>query len=71
MTAHVVYRAGEWKKATMDGQACDRHSSARAKARILLEDLGVLYMCGHCVTAFSKSYAGDYNITYETVTMDA
>jgi len=53
----------------MDGQLCDKHPSANAKARILLEDLGVLYLCGHCVTAFAKSYAGEYNITYETVTV--
>ena len=53
----------------MDNQTCDRHSSARAKARILLEDLGVLYLCGYCVLAFSKTYEGEYNITYETVTV--
>jgi hypothetical protein len=53
----------------MDGNQCDRHPSAQAKARILLEDLGVLYMCGHCANKFEDQYAGPFHITYETVTV--
>lgn len=53
----------------MDGQVCDRHPSAQAKARVLLPSLGVLYLCGHCADAFAKSYDGEFHIQYETVTV--
>jgi hypothetical protein len=67
MDAHVVYSAGEWKKAGMDNQPCDRHPSARAKARVLLPSLGVLYLCQHCANTLPLT--GDYTVTYETVTV--
>lgn len=51
----------------MDGQVCDRHPSAAAKARVLFPNLGTLYLCGHC--AKTLPLAGDYHITYETVTV--
>ena len=49
----------------MDGQACDRHPSAPAKARVLFPTLDTLYLCGHC--AKTLPLTGDYTITYETV----
>jgi hypothetical protein len=67
MDAHVVYSAGEWKRVSMDGQCCDRHPSAQAKARVLLPSLRVLYLCGHC--AKTLPLEGEYHITYETVTV--
>jgi len=51
----------------MDGMKCDRHSSAWAKARVLLPSLNVLYLCNHCAQTLPLS--GDYHITYETVTI--
>lgn len=51
----------------MDGQTCDRHSSASAKARLLLPSLGTLYLCGHCCKTLPLT--GDYTITDETVTV--
>lgn len=51
----------------MDGQRCDRHPSAWAKARVLLPSLGVLYVCGHC--AQTLPFSGEYVITYETVSV--
>ena len=51
----------------MDGQQCDRHSSAWAKARVLLPSLGTLYFCSHCITTLKLE--GDYHVTYETVTV--
>lgn len=51
----------------MDGNQCDRHPSARAKARLLLPSLNVLYLCGHCASTLRID--GDYQITYETVTV--
>jgi hypothetical protein len=67
MDAHVVYSAGAWKKVGMDGQTCDRHPSAQAKARVLLPSLGVLYLCAHC--ARTLKFEGEYHVTYETVTV--
>jgi len=55
----------------MDGMKCDRHSSAWAKARVLFPNLCTLYLCGHCLDAFAKSYDGQYHVTYETVTLNA
>jgi hypothetical protein len=55
----------------MDGQVCDRHPSAQAKARILFPSLNLLYLCGHCSDTFAKSYDGEFNIQYETVTLNA
>lgn len=52
----------------MDGQHCDRHSSAWAKARVLLlPSLNVLYLCGHC--SRTLKFSGEYHITYESVTV--
>lgn len=51
----------------MDGQCCDRHSSARAVARVLLANLGELYLCGHCLKVRLPTYDGEYVVTYETV----
>jgi hypothetical protein len=53
----------------MDGQQCDRHSSARAKARLILPSLGTLYFCQHCADAFEKNYDGEFCMAYETVTV--
>ena len=53
----------------MDGQCCDRHPSAHAKARVLFPNLYVLYLCQHCADAFGRGYDGEYHITYETVTV--
>jgi hypothetical protein len=69
MTAHVVYSAGEWRRVGMDNQQCDRHPSARAKARVLFPNLCVLYMCAHCERALKRDYHGDFHITYETMTV--
>jgi hypothetical protein len=52
-------------------QLCDRHSSARAQARVLFPNLCVLYLCGHCSNAFEDQYTGPFHITYETVTVGA
>ena len=52
----------------MDGQACDRHPSAMAKARIIFPSLSQLYLCGHCVHAFEQTYTGgEFYIAYEPV----
>jgi hypothetical protein len=53
----------------MDGQRCDKHPTAWAKARILFPNLCTLYLCGHCANSFTLDYAGDFHITYETVTV--
>lgn len=53
----------------MDGQYCDRHPSAWAKARVLFPSLHALYLCQHCADAFGRDYAGDYHVTYETVSV--
>lgn len=53
----------------MDNQTCDRHPSARAKARVLFPNLCTLYMCGHCSSTFERDYRGDFHITYEAVTV--
>ncbi len=63
MTAHVVYSAGEWKKAGMGNQTCDRHSSARAQAKVTLPSGGVLYACGHC--SQTLDFGADFLIEYE------
>lgn len=55
----------------MDGQMCDRHSSAWAKARVLLPNLGVLYWCQHCANQFEHDYHGEFHIDYERVTLNA
>lgn len=51
----------------MDGQTCDRHPSAQAKARVLFPNLCYLYLCGHCTKTLPLT--GDYNIQYEAVTV--
>ena len=51
----------------MDGQCCDRHPSAWAKAKVLLPSLNVLYWCSHCANAFEAEYQGEFYITYEAV----
>jgi len=53
----------------MDGQHCDRHASAWAKARLLLPSLGTLYLCQHC--ADTIDFGEDFHIDYETVTVSA
>jgi hypothetical protein len=67
MDAHVVYSAGEWKRVSMDNQTCDRHSSARAQARVLLPSLRELFFCGHCIATIQIE--GEYTVTYETATV--
>jgi hypothetical protein len=47
----------------MDGMQCDRHSSARAKARIILPSGGILYTCQHC--ANTLDFGADFLIEYE------
>ena len=51
----------------MDNQVCDRHSSARAQAKVILPSLGTLYVCGHC--ARTLNFGADYHIVHETVTV--
>lgn len=51
----------------MDGQHCDRHPSAMAKARLLLPSLGTLYFCQHCADQFAKHYDGEFYMAYEMV----
>lgn len=46
-------------------ECCDRHSSARAQARITLPSGGVLYVCGHC--ANTLSFGDDFLIEYAEV----
>jgi hypothetical protein len=53
----------------MDGQHCDRHPSAWAKAGLLLPSLGTLYVCGHC--AKTLPLGDDYLIQYEAVKVGA
>ena len=53
----------------MDGMVCDRHSSARAAARVLLPNIGTLYFCGHC--ANTLNFGEDFRIDYEKVTVTA
>lgn len=48
-------------------EVCDRHSSARAQARVLLPSLGQLFFCGHCMRTLS--FGDDYFVEYETVTV--
>jgi len=55
----------------MDGQHCDRHASAWAKARVLLPSLNVLYLCAHCEKQFGRDYQGEYHVDYEAVTIAA
>jgi hypothetical protein len=55
----------------MDGQVCDRHPSAQAKARVLLPSLATLYFCQHCANKFEDQYSGAFHITYEMVTLNA
>jgi hypothetical protein len=57
------------RRHAMDGQTCDRHPSAQAKARVLFPNLSLLYLCGHCSNAFEDKYVGPFHITYETVTV--
>lgn len=51
----------------MDNQVCDRHSSARAQAKVILPSLGTLYLCGHCSRTLPLSE--DFYIEYETVSV--
>ena len=55
----------------MDGQVCDKHPSAIAKARVLFPNLCTLYLCQHCADAFEKNYDGEFCIAYEPVTLNA
>jgi hypothetical protein len=47
----------------MDGQTCDRHQSAHAKAKVTLPSGGILYACGHC--SQTLNFGGDYLIEYD------
>ena len=47
----------------MDNQTCDRHQSARAKAKVILPSGGVLYTCQHC--ANTLDFGDDFLIEYE------
>jgi hypothetical protein len=58
-----------FRRRNMDGQTCDRHPRAAAKARILFPNLCTLYLCQHCANHFSLDYAGEFHITYEAVTV--
>ena len=51
----------------MDGQRCDKHPSAWAKARVILPTLGTLYFCAHCAAGFQSRYDGEFFISYEAV----
>ena len=51
----------------MDNQVCDRHPSARAKAKVILPSLGTLYFCQHC--ADTLPLGDDYYIEYEPVSV--
>ena len=55
----------------MDGQRCDKHPSAWAKARVLFPNLCALYLCGHCANKFEDAYVEPFHISYEVVTLDA
>ena len=46
-------------------QVCDRHSSAKAQARVLLPNLGELFFCRHC--ADTLNFGPDFYIEYATV----
>jgi len=51
----------------MDGQVCDRHSSAMAKAKVILPSGNVLYTCQHC--ANTLSFGANFLIEYEMTTV--
>ena len=53
----------------MDGMSCDKHPSAKAKARVLFPNLCLLYLCGHCADNLTRSYHGEFHISYEAVTV--
>ena len=55
----------------MDGQQCDRHPSAQAKARVLFRNLCFLYLCNHCANAFERDFTGEFCIAYEPVSLNA
>jgi len=55
----------------VDGQTCDRHPSAQAKARVLFPNLCFLYMCQHCVDTRLRDYKGEYHVAYQTVEVSA
>lgn len=51
-------------------ETCDRHSSARAAALVLLPSLGQLFFCRHCLNAFEKAYEGkEFYIAYAPTTV--
>jgi len=51
----------------MDGQVCDRNSSARAQAKVILPSGGILYTCQHC--ADTLNFGDDFLIEYDMVTV--
>jgi len=57
----------QWEVHLMDGQRCDRHPEAWARARLTLPSGGVLYLCGHC--ANTLDYDGEFTIQYDTATV--
>ena len=58
-----------FRRLAMDGQVCDKHPSAMAKARVLFPNLCLLYLCQHCANHLLLTYEGDYHISYEAVTV--
>lgn len=48
-------------------QTCDRHSSARAQAKITLPNGGALYACGHC--ASTLTFGDEFLIEYAEVSV--
>jgi len=53
----------------MDGNQCDRHQSAQAKAKVILPSGGILYTCQHCANKFEMQYDGEFCVDYETITV--
>jgi len=51
----------------MDGQTCDRHPPAHAKAKVILPSGGILYTCQHCANTID--FGPDFLIEYDMVTV--
>lgn len=48
-------------------EQCDRHPSARAKAKVILPNLGTLYFCMHCTNTLN--FGPEYYLEYDAVTV--
>lgn len=48
-------------------ESCDRHSSAKAKARVILPSGRMLYVCGHC--SQTLDFGNEFIIEYDTATV--